>query len=157
MNNFKKFCAVLIAGTLATTAFAGGHNKTPEQAAMDARSAHMSLYSFNLGPLGAMVKEDLAYDAAIASAAASNLAALSSIDSAAYWLDGTDSSVEGSRAKAEIWTDATGYAAAEMALTEAATALAAVAGNDLDALKTAFGPVGKACGDCHETYRAPRQ
>ena len=146
--------AILIAAT--TSAFAGGHSSTPEEAAMAARSAHMSLYSFNLGPLGEMVKGNLDYDAEVAAAAANNLAALASIDSSRYWLDGTDMSVEGSRAKPEIWSDPTGYAAAEMALTEAATALAAVAGNDLDALKAGFGPVGEACGVCHKAYRGPR-
>lgn len=157
MSFFKPLSLVAICAALATTAVADGHANTPEAAAMAARKAHMSLYGFNLGPLGAMVKDEIPYDAAVAAAAAANLAALSSVDQTSYWLDGTDSSVEGSRAKAEIWTDAEGFAAREMALTEAATALAAVAGNDLDALKLAFGPVGQACGACHEDYRAPRQ
>ncbi len=157
MTSIRKLGAAAIATLIATAAFAGGHSSTPEEAAIKARNAHMSLYGFNLGPLGAMVKEEAPYDAAVAAALAGNLAALASIDTGAYWIEGTDMSVDGSRAKPEIWSDAEGFAAAEMAMTEAATALAAVAGNDLDALKASFGAVGQACGDCHKAYRGPRQ
>ena len=38
----------------------------------------------------------------------------------------------------------------------AATGLAAEAGNGLDALRAAIGPVGGTCGACHDAYRAPQ-
>ncbi len=143
---------------IATTgaAFAGGHTSTPEETAMKVRKAHMQLLSFNLGVLGGMAQEKAPYDAQAASIAAANLAAMAGINQTGYWLDGTDTSVEGSRAKAEIWTDPAGFEEDISDLAGASTALAAVAGDGLDALKAAFGPVGKACGDCHEAYRAPR-
>ena len=66
MKYFKQFSTIVIAASIATTAFAGGHSSTPEEAAMKARKAHMALFSYNLGPLGAMVKEEMPYDAAVA-------------------------------------------------------------------------------------------
>lgn len=141
---------------IVSAAFAAGHLTEEQQGALKARQAHMSLYSFNLGPLGNMAQDKIPYDAEVAAVAAANLAALASVDQAGYWVEGTDTSVEGSRAKAEIWTDTAGFEADQMDLVAASAALAAAAGNGLDQLKAAFGPVGGACGACHEAYRAPR-
>ena len=140
---------------MGTAVLAESHIDADAQKAIDARQAHMTLYSFNLATLGGMAQDKIPYDAAMADAAAKNLAALAGIDQASYWVEGTDAaSVEGSRAKAEIWSDMADFEAKEMALTEASAALAEVAGTDLDSLKAAFGAVGGACGDCHKAYRA---
>ena len=77
-------CGVAVAGS----AFAGGHGGNP---AVTARKAHMQLYSFNLGTLGAMAKGEVEYDADAASAAAGNLAALAALSQRAYWVPGTSS------------------------------------------------------------------
>jgi cytochrome c556 len=155
---FKTLTMIATAGalTIASAAFADGHLTQQQQGALDARKSHMGLYGFNLGPIGAMAQDKIPYDAEVAATAAANLAALANMSHDAYWVEGTDSSVEGSRAKAEIWTDMTGFKAEDMALATATTALAAVAGDGLDAMKAAFGPVGRSCGSCHEAYRVPR-
>ena len=153
------FQSTIVAATiaaLATTATAGGHEATEAETAMKARGAHMQLFSFNLGTLGAMAQEKTPYDAQAASIAAANLAAIAGVNQAGYWLEGTDTSVEGSRAKPEIWTDTAGFEQDNADLLAASIALSEVAGNGLDALKAGFGPVGQACGACHEDYRAPR-
>ena len=116
----------------------------------------MGLNSFYLGPLGGMAQDKIPYDAEVAATAAANLAALATLDQTAYWVEGTDASIEGSRAKSEIWTDRAGYLAEKEKLETTTAALAAVAGDGLDAMKAAFGPVGGTCGSCHEAYRAPR-
>lgn len=156
MNTRKLSIFTLAAAvTWATAASADGHLTQDQQRAMDARQAHMSLYAFNLGAVGAMVQDRTPYDAQVAAAAATNIAALASISQDRYWVDGTDSSIEGSRAKPEIWSDMDGYMAKNAAFAEAANNLAAVAGDGLDAMKAAFGPVGQGCGSCHESYRVP--
>jgi len=142
--------------TVATATFADGHLTQEQQGAIDARQSHMGLYGFNLGPLVAMAQERIPYDAAVASAAAANLAALGSVDQTRYWVEGTDSSIEGSRAKSEIWTDMAGYMAEEEKFRTTTATLASVAGDGLDAMRAAFGPVGQSCGSCHESYRVPR-
>lgn len=54
-------------------------------------------------------------------------------------------------AKAEIWTDAAGFAAAAKALQDAAAKLDAA--TDVAGAQAAAGEVGKACGGCHSKYR----
>lgn len=156
---FKRLTVITVAGVFSITsaAFAAGHLTPEQQNGIKARQAHMSLNSFNLAPLGGMAQDKIPYDAEVASAAAANLAALAAMNEAGYWVEGTDSSIEGNRAKAEIWSDMAGFEAEQVKLAEATAALAAVAGDGLDALKAAFGPVGQTCGSCHESYRAPRQ
>ncbi|MDJ0640051.1 MAG: cytochrome c [Paracoccaceae bacterium] len=140
---------------LSGAAYSGGHGGNP---AVKARKAHMQLYSFNLGTLGAMAKGEVEYDAETASTAANNLAAVSQLSQRGYWLPGTSSDdlPDESRALPALWQE--GSKAGEIGgkFAEAAAALAAVAGDGKDAMAAAMGPVGKACGDCHEAYRKPR-
>lgn len=141
------------AGSLAATLPAQAQDLPP---AVGARHAQMQLYAFNLGTLGMMAQERMDYDAAAASAAAGNLVKLTSLDAGAMWVPGTSSEdVEGSRALPAIWTDMDGVIERAVALNEAAVAMEAAAGEGLDSLKSAFGPLGAACGDCHKAYRQP--
>ncbi|KAJ56756.1 cytochrome C554 [Actibacterium mucosum KCTC 23349] len=152
----KLIAAIASATIAAGTAFAGGHNASPEQQAAKARQAQMNLYGYNLGVLGAMAKGEAEFNADIAKGSAANLVALASMNQATYWPAGSDNaSIEGTRALPAIWEksdEVFGYA---NALIEAATALEAASG-DLDGVRAALGGVGKACGDCHKAFRAPR-
>lgn len=55
-----------------------------------------------------------------------------------------------------VWSDMSGFQAASHNLTTQATKLAdaGAAGKSPDEIKAAFGDMGKACGGCHNTYRA---
>ena len=54
-----------------------------------------------------------------------------------------------------VWTDMPGFQKASQAADAAYDKLAVAAGSgDLAALGVAFGDTGKACGACHNTYRA---
>ena len=143
--------SAVIAAT-AGLAHAGSHGGNP---AVKARQSHMQLYAHNLGILGAMAKGEAEYNADAASAAANNLAALSQLNQMSYWAPGTSNAELGEETKAlpAIWE--AGSTAADIGgkLAEAATALAAVAGNGQEALGPALGPVGGACGECHKAYR----
>lgn len=133
--------------------FADGHSKALE-GAVKARQGQMQLYSHNLGILGAMAKGQMDYDSGAAQAAADNLMALSSLDAASMWPQGSDNSLEGSRAKPEIWTTFPEIATKAKAMSDAAAAMAAAAGTDLASLQGAMGPLGGACGSCHKAYRS---
>ena len=151
----------LVAGLLglsivAGTALADGHEKGPEQQAMDARNAHMSLFGYNLGLLGAMAKGETPYDAASATAIANNLASLAKMDQSSYWIAGTDTSVEGSRALPAIWENIDDFIAKAGDLATASEAMVAAAGTDAAAIGAALGTVGGTCGACHKVYRAPQ-
>jgi cytochrome c556 len=144
-----------VAGVAATAqpVYADGMDK-----AVASRQAQMKLYSWNLGRLGAMAKTKAPYDAKAAAAAANNLVALANHDSAGLWPKGSDSTAMPgkSRAKVEIWTTYPEVKAKSKAMVTAATALAAVAGNGLEALQGAIGAVGKSCGGCHKPFRAKK-
>ncbi|MCB1367377.1 MAG: cytochrome c [Rhodobacteraceae bacterium] len=124
--------------------------------AIEARQSQMHLYAFNLGQLGAMAKGAIEYNADQASAAAGNLALLSTLNAGAMWVPGSDSmSVANTRALPDLWDNMADVGAKAQALAEAAAAMNDAAGNGLEALQAAMGPLGGACGGCHKVYRAP--
>ncbi|WP_322892539.1 MULTISPECIES: cytochrome c [unclassified Yoonia] len=151
----RRFTLLATTLCLSATALLAQDLTEDQDRALTARQAHMGLYGFYLTPLGQMAQDRIPYDAEVAAAAANNLAAMAAIDQSAFWVEGTDSTLERSRARAEIWTDPEGYLEVKQDMETATAALAMVAGDGLDALKGAFGPVGQSCGACHETYRAP--
>jgi cytochrome c556 len=65
-----------------------------------------------------------------------------------------EGSVEG-RALPAIWENFDDFNAKHEALVAAATTMTEEAGKGLDQLKAAIGPIGAACGACHELYRKP--
>ena len=139
----------------ATASFAGGH-AGPLDAAVGARQAQMQLYAFNLGILGGMAQGKTEYDAAAATAAANNLAALTSLDQSAMWPQGSDSdALEASRALPAMWENFPDVIAKGTALAEAAAAMAGAAGNGVEGIQANIGAVGGTCGACHKAYRTP--
>jgi len=140
---------------LATAAFAAGHGGNP---AVTARQAHMQVYAHNIGILGAMARGNSDYDATAAVAAAENLTGLAALDQTSYWAPGTDSDAlpDESRALPVLFENLDDVDAKREALEVAAVALAAVADDGLDAVRAGLGPVGAACGACHEAYQKPR-
>lgn len=146
--------AALVLTMGAGGAFADGHANQAIQGAIKARQGQMQLYQHSVGILGAMAKGDVAYDAAAASAAANNLKAVANLDAASLWPQGSDmGSVEGTRAKPELWSTFPAVIENAMAMAKAADAMAVAAGQDLDALRAAFGPVGGSCNACHKAFR----
>lgn len=144
-----------IAGVALSATMLNAASHEAENPAVKARKAQMQLYAFNLGTLGAMAQEKIAYDAGAAAMAAKNLAALAHLDAGAMWPEGTDNfSIEGTRALPDIWSNFPDVGAKAQALQVAADAMAAAAGTDLASLQAAMGPLGGACGDCHKAYRA---
>ena len=67
----------------------------PHDKAIKARQAMFQSYSFNLGILGAMAKEDRPYDAAVATEAANNLSAAANFGQSQMWPQGSDNATEG--------------------------------------------------------------
>jgi cytochrome c556 len=60
------------------------------------------------------------------------------------------------RARPEIWSDHAGFTRAGATLLVAAQRLdAAARGGDIAAIRAAVPPVARACGSCHDSYRAP--
>ena len=144
---------ILIASTIALPAFAQEEENTP--IAVQARQGHMKAQALHLGALGAMAKGDVAYDAEMASAHASELAALSALAQTGYWPEGTSADeVAGSEALPAIWENMDDFESKKEALHQAAMQLETAAGEGAEQLQAAMSAVGQACGSCHKTYRA---
>lgn len=149
--------AALALTVVAGTAIGDGHEDKALQAAISARQAQMQLVGYNTGLLGSMAKGETPFDSTLATAAASNLAAVAKLDRSILWLEGSvQGTVEGTRAKAEIWSDAAGFDKAATGLEDAATAMVTAAGTDLEALQAQMKNLGATCGTCHKAYRGPK-
>ena len=140
---------------VASAVFAASHIDPGIAGAIKARQSHMQLYAHNIGVLGAMAQDKLPYDADAASAAASNLATLAQLNQGTYWPQGSDTEAVGEETAAlpAAWQEGSKVEEYSKGLVEASMAMDAAAGNGLEELKTAMGPLGKACGACHEEYR----
>jgi len=157
MNTLKKtvFTAALASAVIATTVVADGHADKAAADAVKARHAQMQMVGYHIGVLGSVAKGDSPYDSAVVDAAAKNLAALAAMEHATLWIEGTEQgTVEGSRAKPEIWSDAAGFKAKFGDLETAALAMVGAA--DQAAVGAGIGAIGGTCKACHEVYRGPR-
>ena len=124
--------------------------------AIKARRGAMQVRNFNAGPLYAMAKGKMAYDAEMARTLANNLSLESQMDSGAMWPKGSDNQAYDGKTRAlpDIWTTYPAIGEKGEAYKEAVMKLAADAGNGLDALKASVSDLGKACKSCHDDYRA---
>lgn len=157
MTLMKKTLTAALAGGIALSSLALTAHAQDQNPAVGARQGHMQIMSLNIGVLSQMARQNVDYDADTAQVAADNLLALTQINQQFYWPQGTDSdSIEGTRALPAIWSDFPGVMAAGTQFSTAAEGLVAVAGDGLVSMRTALGPVGTACGACHDDYRQPR-
>ena len=156
----RKVSAATAALAIAASAvFAGSHSGGgPFDAAIKARQAHMTLYAHNIGIMGGMAKGAMDYNADLASVAATNLATLAGLNQMTYWPEGSDSENNANTAALpKAWANIDDIVKKSEDLAKAAMTLQAEAGNGLDALRAAIGPVGEACGACHKAYRKPKE
>ena len=159
MQNKKRLgVALALAFALAATAPLALTAQAPDfKNEITARQSVMRLYVFNIGQLAAMAKGDLDYDSARAATAAGNLALMAKVNQSWMWPAGSDNfSVDNTRAMPELWDNLPDAQAKQRALIAATDALAAVAGDGLDAVRANLGAVGQACGACHKAYREPK-
>ena len=152
MRTVTKLCLLLICMTLTSPGFAG---KDPKLNAIKARQGEMQLRAFNAGPLFAMAKGDMAYDAALAAKLAGNLKLMLDLDNGRAWLKGTDNQAYPSKTTSlpKIWTTYPEIGNYGKKYGSAVNDLAAVAANGVDALKSKIGAIGKACKGCHDEFR----
>lgn len=149
---------VMLAGATLGLATAGPAVAQEEPFAVErqARQGQFKLLGFNIGPLAGMAQGRVAYDPAIARAAADNIAAIASMDQARLWPLGSDNeTITGTRALPAIWADPEGFADRLAGLRDAAAAMQLAAGTDLNALRGAVRQLGGACSACHEDFREP--
>ena len=127
----------------------------PNLLLIEARQGEMEVRALNVTPLFAMAKGKMPYDADKAAKYAKNLQTLLTLDMGEAWAPGTgkDKYPKESTALPEIWSTYPKIAEAGKAYAEAVNALAAVAGDGLEAMQSKIGDVGKGCKGCHDDFR----
>lgn len=152
MNIISKSGLVLIGLMLTAPGFAA---KDPNKDAIKARQGEMELRSFFAGPLFAMAKGKIPYDAESAQMLADNLVKLMEIDISSSWVKGTDNKAypEDTTALPEIWTTYPEIGNYGKKYATAVNELASVAGKGEKALKGKIGALGKSCKGCHDEFR----
>ena len=144
--------AILLAPALAVT-----QEKTKQgQNAIDARQGFMRIVVWEAGPLFAMAKGDIPYDAEQAIANAQDLDTITDYNVGELFIPDTSKSVYtgDTRALAKIWEEPDKFAAEFQDMKDKVAVVAEEAGRGKDALAAAVQELGKSCGNCHDSYRA---
>lgn len=128
----------------------------PLDKVIDARRAYFKLIGANTGVLGGMAKGNIDYDAAAATQAASNLAAMAAYDASPHFAPGTSNADKPGKTRAlpKIWEDMPGVGAKLTDFKNAVANLQDKAGAGREALGSAMGQLGGSCKGCHDDYRA---
>jgi len=145
----------LLAAAISVVALGGVSLEALAQAKPDVlvkqRQAAMTLQGKYLGPIGAMMKGAVPYNADVVALNATFLENLARMP----W-DGFDASTKGekSKTKPEAFTDTAKFkAAADLLENETAKLGVAARAKNEAGVKAAFGGVAKACGGCHDAFR----
>jgi cytochrome c556 len=130
---------------------------TPGGKAVLARQAHYKDLGQAFGGLNGELRKETPDKAGIAAGATTAAALAKELPSWFPKGSGPEAGVK-TAAKAEIWTDAAGFAVAAGKLADETAKLQQVAtAGDLDAIKAQARATGGACKNCHDTYRAAEQ
>jgi len=152
MNTLKKMGVVVLGVSLALPLMAA---KDPNKGAIEARKGEMQLRAFSAGPLFAMAKGKMPYDAAKAQMMADNLVKLMEVNIGSAWVKGTDNKAYpgDTTTLPKLWTTYPEIMQYGKKYAEAVNELAAVAGQGEKALKSKVGALGKSCKGCHDEFR----
>jgi len=143
-------CLALALGTgagYATSVFA----QAKPEVLVKQRQAAMTLISKYFGPLNGMAQGKVPYNAEAAARNAGYLQALAQMPWDGFHANTKDTTAK-NRALPAVFDDAAKFKSAQDRFTGAVAKLAAA--KDEGALKAAAGEVGKACGACHNDFRA---
>ena len=157
MKHFIKVGTAIACAFAATTAIAQDGPTPEEQAAasVENRQAVFKLLSFNMGPLGGMLRGNVEFDATLVETNATHIADLGEMIPALFAADTTGVDGLDTKALDSIWGNMAGFEEKAEALVMAANAAAeAAAGGDRGATMQAVGGIGQACGSCHDDFRA---
>jgi cytochrome c556 len=152
MKSITSICLLILVLSLSANSFAADD---PLMNAIKARQGEMQLRSFNAGPLFAMAKGKIDYDAELANMLAGNLKLMLDLDNGRAWAQGSDNEKYPGKTTAlpKIWTTYPEIGDYGKKFAMAVNDLAMTAGNGADALKSKLGALGKSCKGCHDEFR----
>jgi len=154
---FKLSLLVMCSAVAVSTVLAQDAPQSPEQqaqAAVDTRQGLQKVMGFQMAPLGAMLKNQQPYDAAVVAKKAEAIANLASLQPDIFAVDTRKFTLK-TKAREGIWTNKSDFDAKSNDLVKAAqnAAMVAKAGGDKDALKKALFGIGHGCSGCHDNFR----
>ncbi len=148
--------AAAASAVLASVAIA--EEEDPFADAVEMRHGLMLQMATDLGKVGAMAKKEAPYDAAVASKAAANIAAVASVLSMDQFPAGSEYQKSAdSYALPAIWENQDDFLKKIADMNTAAAAFQTAAGTDLASLQAGMGGLGGACSACHKAYRQPEE
>ena len=120
------------------------------------RRAYFTLLGANIGPLGAMAKGEMEYDATQAQLHADNLGQMAGYNPLPHLPQGSSNADRAGKTRAlpAIWSNLDGFKAKFTDFSNAVANIKAEAGKGREALGPAVGKLGGTCKACHDDYRA---
>ena len=150
MKRLRVVIPLVVAGVVGLVSTALAESKA--EMLVEQRQAAMILLGKYFGPLGGMLKGKVTYDAKVVVRNAEFMEALAKMP----W-DGFDPSTQGAKSAALPAVFANGAKfkeAGEHLQAETAKLVSLAKSGDEAAVKAQVGAVGKACGSCHDDFRA---
>ena len=145
-------CA-LAAVSAATAQDAPASPEEQAQQAVDLRQSLFRLIGYSFGPVGAMLKNKMPYDAAVVQKSSARLEQLTPMISEMFQVDTRKFTLK-TKAREGIWTNKSDFTAKNDDLVKAVVNLSEAAkGGDKKTFTQAAAAVGKACGACHDNFR----
>jgi cytochrome c556 len=134
----------------------GGAPPNQDKTAIEARQAVFKLIANQNQPIGGMFRPGGTFDAAVVARNADRIKMLAGMIPEMFARDTRQAPADvKTKALEGIWNNQADFKAKADALVAAADALATAAkSGNKDATQAANGNIGKACGGCHDTYRA---
>jgi cytochrome c556 len=138
--------ALAVVGAFSTVVYA----QTADRA-ITYRRGIMQAQGWHMGVLGGMAKGTRPYDKDVAARSAQFVSELLDMPWDGF-IPGSETGAP-TRAKPEIWKDRAKFDKYAQDAKAESVKLAAAAGNGLDALRAAIGPMGRACNNCHDDFQ----
>lgn len=146
--------AVATLSALAGATAALAQDAAAMQKAVENRQALLKQFDEAFKPVGDMVKRKRPYDAAVVQDSAAKLSTLVPKLPDAFAMDTHTATGIKTKARDNIWTNMADFKAKADGLLQAVKGLAeAGKSGDEKALRPAFVTVGKACSNCHDSYK----
>jgi cytochrome c556 len=153
-SKMKRGLGVILVAGLMAGAVSLAVSGTGGTVAIKGRQQAMKTVGDSMGALAAIAKKQAEFDTAVVRKSAGTI--LGQLEkSATLFSEGSDSGDVETWAKAEVWSDAEGFAKSLDESREAARAMMTVT-EEKDFLP-ALGRLGNSCKSCHQTYRRPKE
>jgi len=141
--------------TISVVVFAQGGAPSPDKTAIETRQGLMKLISNQFGPIGGMLRKQVPFDAAVVARNAERVKMLAGMAPELFARDTRQFKDVKTLALDGIWNSQAEFKTKADGLVTAADALMAAAkSGDQAATLKAAADAGKACGACHDDFKA---